>query len=146
MEDNGTVMINGRTYDWGMVKIGIGGVPTVNCTNIDYSDEQEVVAVYAGGRYPVGYGKGRITCAGQITLLMEDVVALQKSAPGGRLQDIAPFPITVSYLHPDTQKVHTDTLKGCMMTGNSRSWAEGDTSKVVPITLMIAKIEWGQGA
>lgn len=139
-------MINGRAYDWGMVKVGIGGVPTLNCTNIDYSDEQEVVAVYAGGRYPVGYGKGRIQCAGQLTLLMEEVVAIQSVAPGGRVQDLAPFDVTVSYLHPDTNKVHTDVLKGCVMTGNSRSWAEGDTSKTVVVPLMIAKIKWGKGA
>lgn len=146
MEDNGTVMINGRTYDWGMIRIGIGGVATMNCTAIDYSDDQEVTAVYAGGRMPVGYGKGRITCAGTITLLMEEVVALQSSIPSGRVQDLAPFAITVSYLHPDTNKVHTDTLKGCVMTGNRRDWREGDTSKEVQIPLLISEIKWGKGA
>lgn len=144
MEDNGVVNINGRTYDWGMIRVGIGGVPTMNCTAIDYSDDQEVVAVYAGGRLPVGYGKGRITCAATITLLMEDVAALQSSAPNGRLQDIAPFSVTVSYLHPDTNKVHTDILKGCVMTGNSRSWSEGDAGKTVQIPLLVSAIKWGK--
>lgn len=136
-------MINGRTYDWGQVKIGIGGVLTMNCTAINYSDDQEVVAVYAGGRHAVGYGKGRITTSGSITLLQEDVVALQSTAPNHRLQDIAPFDITVSYLHPDTNKVHTDVLKGCIMTSNSRDWREGDTGKEVEVPLMISRIRWG---
>lgn len=140
---NGVPLINGRTYDWGMVKASIGGVTTENCAAINYQDDQEVEAVYAGGRYPVGYGKGRIEPSGSITLLMEDVVALQGGAPGGRLQDIAPFDIVVSYLHPTTQKITTDVLQGCVIKTNQRNWTEGDTSQKVELPLMIGKIRWG---
>lgn len=136
-------MINGRTYDWGMVKTSIGGVSTENCAAINYQDDQEVTAVYAGGRYPVGYGKGRIEASGSITLLMEDVVALQGGAPGGRLQDIAPFNIVVSYLHPTTQKITTDVLESCVFRTNQRNWTEGDTSQQVELPLMIGRIKWG---
>lgn len=126
-----------------MVKASIGGVTTENCAAINYQDDQEVEAVYAGGRYPVGYGKGRIEPSGSITLLMEDVVALQGGAPGGRLQDIAPFDIVVSYLHPTTQKITTDVLQGCVIKTNQRNWTEGDTSQKVELPLMIGKIQWG---
>lgn len=136
-------MINGRTYDWGMVKASIGRVSTENCAAINYQDDQEVTAVYAGGRYPVGYGKGRIEASGSITLLMEDVVALQGGAPGGRLQDIAPFNIVVSYLHPTTQKITTDVLESCVFRTNQRNWTEGDTSQQVELPLMIGRIKWG---
>ena len=140
---NGVPLINGRTYDWGMVRVGIAGVSTDNCAAINYDDEQEVTAVYAGGRYPVGYGKGRIEPKGSITLLMEDVVALQGAAPGGRLQDRAPFDIVVSYLHPDQGKVVTDVLQGCVFQKNSRDWKEGDTSQAVELPMMIGRIQWG---
>ena len=140
---NGVPIINGRTYDWGMVKARIGGVATDNCAAINYSDTQPVEPVYAGGRYPVGYGKGRIECSGSITLLMEDVVALQGGAPGGRIQDIAPFDIVVSYLHPTTQKITTDVLEGCVFMTNQRNWTEGDTSQKVELPLMIGRIKWG---
>lgn len=136
-------MINGRTYDWGMVKASIGGVSTENCAAINYSDDQEVAAVYASGRYPVGFGKGRIEASGSITLLMEDVVALQGGAPGGRIQDIAPFNIVVSYLHPTTQKITIDVLESCVFRTNQRNWNEGDTSQKVELPLMIGKIKWG---
>lgn len=140
---NGVPLINGRTYDWGMVRASIGGVSTDNCAAINYDDSQEVEPVYAGGRYPVGYGKGRIEPTGSITLLMEDVVALQGAAPGGRLQDIAPFDIVVSYLHPEPGKVVTDVLQGCVFKTNKRNWNEGDTSQSVELPLMIGKIQWG---
>jgi hypothetical protein len=126
-----------------MVKASIGGVTTENCAAINYQDDQEVTAVYAGGRYPVGYGKGRIEASGSITLLMEDVVALQGGAPGGRLQDIAPFNIVVSYLHPTTQKITTDVLESCVFRTNQRNWTEGDTSQKVELPLMIGRIKWG---
>lgn len=140
---NGVPLINGRTYDWGMVKASVGGVSTENCSAITYSDSQEVEPVYAGGRYPVGYGKGRIEPTGSITLLMEDVVALQGAAPGGRLQDIAPFDIVVSYVHPVSSKVVTDVLQGCVFKENRRGWSEGDTSQAVELPLMIGRISWG---
>lgn len=140
---NGVPLINGRTYDWGMVKTALAGVNTDNCSAIDYGDSQEVEPVYAGGRYPVGYGKGRIESTGSITLLMEDVVALQGSAPGGRIQDIAPFDIVVSYLHPVLSKVVSDELQGCVFRENRRTWSEGDTSQSVELPLMIGKIKWG---
>lgn len=136
-------MINGRTYDWGMVRVSIGGVGTLNCAGINYDDNQEVAPLYAGGRHPVGFGKGRIESSGNIKLTMEDVVALQAAAPGGRLQDIPPFDIVVSFLHPTAGKVVSDRLLGCIFTKNSRDLEEGDTQEIIELPLLVGVIEWG---
>lgn len=139
---NGIPLINGHEYSWADIAVSIAGPIVTGITGIEYNDDQEIVNVYGAGRYPVGRGKGRITCSGKITLLTSEVIALQKKAPNGRLQDIAPFPIIVSYIPDDGGEVVVDKLRNCQFKTNKRNWAEGDTSKSVDIDLIISHIEW----
>ena len=137
-------MINGHEYSWADIVVNIAGAPLTGITGIDYDDDQEVVNVYGAGRFPVSRSKGRITCSSKISLLTSEVIALQKKAPNGRLQDIAPFPIIVSYIPDDGGEVVTDKLRNCQFKTNRRNWSEGDTSKSVDIDLVISHIEWGK--
>ena len=137
-------MINGREYSWGDIVCLINGTNMTGITGIEYSDDQEVTENYGAGRYPVSRSKGRITCAGKITLYVSEVMALQKQAPNGRLQDIAPFDITVSYVPDDGGVVVTDRMRNCQFKKNERSWSEGDTSKTVDLDLAVSHIEWGK--
>ncbi len=139
---NGIPLINGHEYGWADIAVSIAGPIATGITGIEYNDDQEIVNVYGSGRYPVSRGKGRITCSGKITLLTSEVIALQKKAPNGRLQDIAPFPIIVSYIPDDGGEVVVDKLRNCQFKTNKRNWAEGDTSKSVDIDLIISHIEW----
>ena len=141
---NGIPLINGREYSWGDIVCLINGTNMTGITGLDYSDDQEVTENYGAGRYPVSRSKGRITSAGKITLYVSEVMALQKQAPNGRLQDIAPFDITVSYVPDDGGVVVTDRMRNCQFKKNERSWSEGDTSKTVDLDLAVSHIEWGK--
>ena len=143
MINNGIPLVNGKLYDWADIVLAIAGVPVTGVTGIEYKDEQEVEMKYGAGRYPVGLGKGRISCEGKITLYQEEVEAIQRQSPTGRLQDIAPFNIIVSYL-PDTGIVSTDKLRNVVFKNNGRSWNEGDTGKTVEIDLAMSHIEWNK--
>lgn len=138
---NGVPYVNGEVVGWADIVVSIAGVPVTGITGVEYEDDQEVNAVYGAGRYPVGYGKGRITCKGKITLLQEEVVSIQRQAPSGRLQDIAPFNITVSYL-PANGMIVTDKLRNCLFSKNSRSWKEGDAKQEIDLDLIMSHIEW----
>lgn len=143
MINNGIPLVNGKLYDWADIVLTIAGVPVTGVTGIEYKDQQEVEMKYGAGRYPVGFGKGRISCEGKITLYQEEVEAIQRQSPTGRLQDIAPFNIIVSYL-PDTGIVSTDKLRNVVFKNNGRSWGEGDTGKTVEIDLAMSHIEWNK--
>jgi len=143
MINNGIPLVNGKLYDWADIVVTIAGVPVTGVTGIEYKDEQEVEMKYGAGRYPVGFGKGRISCEGKITLYQEEVEAIQRQSPTGRLQDIAPFNIIVSYL-PDTGIVSTDKLRNVVFKNNGRTWGEGDTGKTVEIDLAMSHIEWNK--
>jgi hypothetical protein len=143
MINNGIPLVNGKLYDWADIVLTIAGVPVTGVTGIEYKDQQEVEMRYGAGRYPVGFGKGRISCEGKITLYQEEVEAIQRQSPTGRLQDIAPFNIIVSYL-PDTGIVSTDKLRNVVFKNNGRTWGEGDTGKTVEIDLAMSHIEWNK--
>lgn len=139
--NNGIPMVNGMLYSWADVVAAISGVPVTGITAIEYGDDQEVVNKYGAGRHPVGRAKGRITPSAKITLYQEEVEAIQRQAVNGRLQDIAPFDITVTYI-PDSGIVTTDIIRNCQFKQNSRSWKEGDTGQEVKLELVPSHIEW----
>ena len=135
--------VNGKLYDWADIVLVIAGVPVTGITGIEYKDDQDIVTKYGAGRYPVGYAKGLITSTGKITLFQEEVEAMQRQSITGRLQDIAPFDIIVSYL-PDTGIVSIDKLRNCMFKNNGRGWKEGDTGQEVEIDLVMSHIQWNK--
>ncbi len=139
--NNGIPMVNGMLTSWADITILIAGVPVTGILGIEYSESQEVVNKFGAGRYPVGRAKGRITSEGKLILYQEEVQAIQAQAPGGRIQDIAPFDIIVNYL-PDSGIVKTDKLRNCQFSGNARKWKEGDTGQEVELPLVMSHIEW----
>ena len=141
--NNGIPLVNGMLYSWADIVAAISGVPVTGITGIEYGDDQDVVNKYGAGRHPVGRAKGRITPSAKITLYQEEVEALQGQAPNGRLQDIAPFDITVTYI-PDSGIVTVDKIRNCQFKANSRKWKEGDTGQEVELELVTSHIEWNK--
>ena len=141
--NNGIPLVNGMLHSWADIVAAISGVPVTGITGIEYGDDQEVVNKYGAGRHPVGRAKGRITPSAKITLYQEEVEALQRQAPNGRLQDIAPFDITVTYI-PDSGIVTVDKIRNCQFKANSRKWKEGDTGQEVELELVPSHIEWNK--
>lgn len=141
--NNGTPLVNGMLYSWADIVTAISGVPVTGITGIEYADDQEVVNKYGAGRHPVGRAKGRITPSAKIKLYQEEVEALQRQAPNGRLQDIAPFDIIVTYI-PDSGIVTVDKIRNSQFKSNSRKWNEGGTGQEVELELVPSHIEWNK--
>lgn len=140
---NGVPLINGVAYSWGDIVCRVAGIPVTGITAVEYDDKQEMNNHYGAGRYPVSRGKGRIECTAKLTLEMDEVLSIQNKALNGRLQDIAPFDIQVSYI-PDGGRIVHDTIRDCQFKANARKWKEGDTNQPVELELIVAKIDWGK--
>lgn len=140
---DGVPLINGVEYSWGDIVTAINGVPTVGITAVSYGDSQDVKNNYGAGRHPVSRSKGRITPSAKIKLYQSEVIALQSQSLTGRLQDIPPFDITVSYL-PDSGIVVTDIIRNCQFKENKRDWNEGDMDQLVELELLPSHIVWGK--
>lgn len=137
------MLINGQSYGWSDIVCLVAGVPVTGVTAIDYDDKQEIKNIYGAGRHPVARGKGRVTPSAKITLEMEEVLAIQSRSATGRLQDLAPFDILVTYLPEDGRIIH-DVIKDCQFTENARKWKEGDTNQSVELPLLPSRIDWGK--
>lgn len=140
---NGVPLINGVAYSWGDIVTTIAGVPITGISAIEYGDEQDIKNNYGAGRHPISRGYGRITPSAKITLKMDEVVAIQKQAPNGRLQGIAPFDILVHYI-PESGQIVTDKIRSCSFKANKRAWKEGDTDQDVDLELLPSHIEWSK--
>ena len=143
--NNGIPLINGVMHSWGEIVLTIAGVPITGITAIEYEEKQEVSNNYGAGRYPVGRAKGRISPSAKLVLYQEEVEALQANAPNGRLQDLALFDITVSYI-PENGIIVIDKIRSCSFANNARKWKEGDTKQEVELEIIPSHIEWGMGA
>ena len=130
---------------WADIVVLVGGVPVTGIVGVEYSDEQEIVNKWGAGRHPVGRAKGRITPGAKLILYQEEVQALQSQSPNGRLQDLPPIEIQVSYL-PDSGIVVTDKIRNCHISANARKWKEGATGQEVELPLVPSHIEWGKTA
>lgn len=140
---NGIPLINGTEYSWGDIVTAINGVPVTGIVAVSYGDKQDMQNNYGAGRHPISRSKGRITPSAKITLYQSEVLAIMASAAGGRIQDIAPFDITVSYL-PENGMIVTDKIRNCQFMENKRDWKEGDMNQQVELELLPSHIEFGK--
>lgn len=134
-------MINGVVHSWANLDVRIGGVPVTGITKISYNEEQAIENIYGVGQYPVGRGYGRITPSASITLLREEIEAIRSASPTGRLQDIDPFFIVVSFIPSGGQRIKVDVLHDVQFTDDGLEASEGDTSNSKELTLVLSHIE-----
>ena len=135
-----TPLINGFEYGWANIVVNVGGMQVTGIKAIKYEEEQDKENIYGAGRNPVARGYGRVKTTGSITLLASSVLSMMSNAPGGKLYNIAPFPITVAY-QPPTGAMVKHTLKNCEFKKSAFDWKEGDMSKDVELELVISHID-----
>ena len=141
---NSQLRINGKYENYANVRITALGATFLGVTKIEYkrTDAIEPVKV-VGTTKVVGYTQGDEICEGSIGLMSTTVNAIQAKLPKGKtLQDIPPFPITVSYVDDlGLQVCHV--LYGCKFKENGRSAEAGNNAGLsVEIPLYIHDIDF----
>ncbi len=134
--------INGVVHSWANLVVNIAGVPVTGITKISYKDSQTIESIYGAGQRPVGRGYGRIECSASITLLRDELEAIRAASDTGRLQDIAPFDIIVSFLPIGGQLLTTHKIRNAQFKDDGVDANEGDTSNTSDCELIISHIEW----
>ncbi|MDX5437297.1 MAG: hypothetical protein LPK03_08890 [Pontibacter sp.] len=137
-----TPLINGRAYSWADVKVMLLGKKVDGITAINYGDTQEKQNNYGAGIHASSRGYGKLEATASITLEKKEVERIQAAlGPGRRLQDIAPFPITVAYVNEANLAV-THKLFNCEFTNNKREVKAGDMNIEVELELILSHIQW----
>lgn len=137
------VVINGKYYSWANIRFNFLGRSVTEVTAIKYEESDEFKDVKAVGTKKLGFTQDNTTTEGSITLLAETLEDLSRALPGRkRIQDIAPFDITVSFM--DTNGiVQTHVLEGCKFMKNGREATAGNADALTTeIPLFITDINW----
>lgn len=139
-----STVINGRHRNYGNVRINALGATWVGVTKISYKRKDNIESVKVlGTTRGVGYVQGDEQYSGSIGMLSELRDSIQKKLPKGKtLQDIPPFPITVSYVDDlGLQVCHV--LYGCkFMENGNEAEAGSNGAMVVESELFISNIDF----
>lgn len=139
--ENFPVLINGKTYSWGDIAVVLFGQRVAGITAVSYDQEQEKENVYGAGNQPVARGYGNKKYTASITLLSEEVSALEAAAPNGDICDIPPFDVVVSFMN-DQRAVVTHILKNAEFSKDSRNGKQNDPKMEIELPLIISHIQW----
>lgn len=134
-------LINGKAYVWADIVATINGAVLTGIMAIKYEEKQEKVNNYGQGSKPTSRGLGKIEYDASLTLSMEELERLQSASPNGRLIEVAPFSLTVTFEKGALTKTHV--LKDCEFMSNGRDMSEGDTEITQEIPIIISDIDWG---
>ncbi|MDR0872988.1 MAG: hypothetical protein LBN27_05910 [Prevotellaceae bacterium] len=131
----------GKITGWNSITVNMLGRDVEGITELNYSDTVEKENVYGAGAFPVGRGEGNYAATCNITLLHEEIVALQRAlGPGQSLTDIDPFDINV--LYESGGIMYKDRIRNCEFKGNARNPKQNDKSITNQFELICSHIDW----
>jgi len=134
-------LINGKSYEWSDIIINILGVPFAGVTAIEYEDMQDMENVMGAGNRPVSRVYKNFVPTAKVTLLMEELEAIQAVAPQGVIQRIPEFDITVAFA--DTAiPIRVHTLKNCRFKNNTRKVAQGNGAIACELEVIISHVDF----
>ena len=134
-------LINGKSYEWADILINILGSTFAGVTAIEYEDSQEMENVMGAGNRPVSRVYKNFVPTAKVTLLMEELEAIQGVAPNGVIQQIPEFDITVAYVDAALiTRIHT--IKNCRFMKNVRKVAQGDGAIACELDLIISHVNF----
>lgn len=137
------VLVNkfGKVAGWNSTTVTMMGRDIEGITELKYDDTLEKENIYGAGKMPIGRGEGNYKATASITLIKEEVDALQLSlGPGKRLTDIAPFDVAVSYDY--LSKIYKDRIRNCEFTGRSVEVKQNDKVIATTFELIVSHIDW----
>ncbi|WP_255580389.1 hypothetical protein [Flavobacterium sp. UMI-01] len=127
---------------WNSIMCNLLGRDVEGFTTLKYTDNVDKQNVKGGGMYPIGRSQSNYEAEASITLYKEEVDAIRKSLPPGkRLQDIAPFDITVDYVN-DEGVITRDRIRTCEFTNAGNEVSQGDGTIALEYKLIISHIEY----
>ncbi|GHV13630.1 hypothetical protein FACS1894169_01040 [Bacteroidia bacterium] len=104
------VLKNGKAYDGADAICTALGQIWDEVVEVDYSFEREHQHNHTiGSHKPTSWSMGKETPNGTLTVMMNQIVALEQAAPNGNIIDIKPFDFNVTFTD-DYNQIVNDTV------------------------------------
>lgn len=131
----------GTVTGWNHHEVILMGRKLEGITQIGYSDNTEMEAVYGAGAYPIGTGEGNYAAECSMSLLKEEVDGiLANLPPGTRLQDLPPIDVPV--LTNRGGKTTKDVIRNFRFIGIGKEVSQNDKSVIHEMPCFCTHIDW----
>ncbi|MDY3317773.1 hypothetical protein PG630_10695, partial [Riemerella anatipestifer] len=91
-----------------------------------------------------GWTEGNYEAKFSFSLYVEEEQAIQQMLPPGmRLQDIAPFDVTIQYVNPNNGRIVIDIIHNAQFTGRSKAGKNNEGKMVHKHEMLVSHITWG---
>lgn len=131
----------GKMAGWNSTTLNMLGRDVEGIKAIKYDDEWEDEGIKGAGGEDIGYGEGNYKANAEITLVLEEINAIQSMlAPGAHLNKVAPFDILVVYVYGG--KKVKDRIRNCRFVGRGIDVKQGDKVVGATFKLKAARIDW----
>lgn len=132
----------GEMQGWNSVTINMLGRDLEGIVALKYGDKEAKENVYGAGKFPVGRSRGNNEPFASITLLKEEVDALQQALPLGKsILDISPFDVVVEYADNDGI-IKKDRVRNCEFTNQEVDVKQADGTIETEYELIVSHIEY----
>ena len=142
MANEGIPLINGKAHDWASIEFGYTGVVVTGVTAIKYGETRDKNDNYGLGTRPTSRGYGQVKSTASITMLAEEVAALEAVAPGGDITKLPPTDVPILFIPVGSTTVTKHVLKNFEFKENGRDAKTGDTGIEVSMECIVSHIIW----
>lgn len=133
----------GKIAGWNSLTARFFGRNVEAFNELEYHDKQSIENAYGGGEYPIGEEEGNYETENcSISLYSEELIALQKGAPGGRLNKLPATDFVSQYEYNGV--IYKDILRNVRFRNNGRQVTQGNGKIVTKIDLKVSHIDWAQ--
>lgn len=138
------MIINDREYAWGDATVILFARPVLGITGVSYKTKKSKTPLYAAGRSPKSIQHGKYEHDGSITLLQNEVIALNNSAVAAGykhgLIDVD-FDIIVKYGDATSGKITIDKITCASITEDVSELKEGDANMSITLPFVALNIK-----
>lgn len=132
------VLINGREYEWGDIRLNVGGIEIEGFRNVSYKASQEKDFLHAKGRNPRSIQRGNKTYTGSLTFTQSELIAIER-ATGESILDLK-VDIVVAFVPDDSPLIYTVVLKGAEFTDEEEKLAQGDKFMEIELPFLALRL------
>lgn len=117
-------LIDGREYEWGDIRLNVGGVEIEGFRSVSGKESQEKDYLHAKGRSARSIQRGNKTVSGSLTFTQSELIAIER-ATGKSILDLK-VDIIVSCVPEGSPKIRTVIYKAAEFTDVEEKMSQGD--------------------
>jgi hypothetical protein len=130
---------NSDEYAWKDITVQIGDTVLTGIQGVRYKETRDDQYVYGKGNKPLSIQEGNIAYDGSITILQNELQALEEAAPEGNILNYKNLQILVAYEKNDAFTM--DIVKGAKFVEREKSFQQNAPNMTIELPIMFLDLQ-----